>query len=249
MERCRIAAAFALSCGLLSFSALADGFYVGIEAGQGRTQLDTINRGFTATQSFLLDTSSDRKDTAAGLYGGYTFAKHFGVELAYADLGEISFTEVRAIPPLVPFPLPPAAGLITSVSVPGGALNPALFGVGLPIQRQTLTLKSKALSLAVAGRYEIAGGFSILGRAGLATHQTKSSVGFALDGVPVRVIGGEDKASSGAAVLGIGAEWAFHSNWAARVQAQRHFLLEEEEIYPVDRGDVTTLTAGIEFRF
>ena len=119
----------------------------------------------------------------------------------------------------------------------------------LPIETQTITLDSEALSLAIVGRYDVSSGFALLGRAGLSVRRTESSLRASFGAVPVRVIGGDDEASSGAAVLGVGAEWSFHPNWAVRLLAQRHFLLEEEDIFPVEIGDVTTVTAGIEYRF
>lgn len=254
MERHRIAAALFLSCSFLSFTAIAEGFYVGVEAGQGRTQLNPSSTS-VFTRGVLLDTSSDRKDTTAGLYAGYTFAKYFGVELGYADLGEATYTTVTSVSFLPPFPYIPYLGASNGssysgvIGAPVASLNPVFNAGAAPIEQQTLTMKSKALSLAIVGRYPIAGEFSLLGRAGLAAHQTKSSIGFTLDGNPIRVIGGKRKTSAGAGVIGLGGEWAFHPNWAARLQAQRHFLLEDDDLYPVDRGDATLLTGGIEYRF
>ena len=62
---------------------LADvGFYVGVEAGQGRTQLGMENDDVVFLQGTLVDTSSDERDSTLGLYGGYQFAKYFAVESA-----------------------------------------------------------------------------------------------------------------------------------------------------------------------
>lgn len=243
-------AAALLGCTFLSFSAIADvGFYVGLEAGQGRTQLDFEDDDFIATRGALLDSSVDREDRTFGLYGGYGFTKHLAIELAYADFGETRATTLRDVS--LPFPFPfPTSGLIGNFRTPvppvaGGAAT----STALPAETQTVTLDSEALSLAVVGRFELAAGFSLLGRAGLAVHRTESTLDISLGPIPVRVIGGDEEASSGAVVLGLGGEWSFHPNWAARLQAQRHFLLEEENIYPVERDDVTTITAGIEYRF
>jgi hypothetical protein len=250
MKRHHGAAAVLLGSTFLSCSALADtGFYIGLEAGQGRTQLTEEDDDPVFSQGVRLDQSVDREDRTFGLYGGYAFTNHFAIELAYADLGETRFTTVSNITLQFPFPLPSGtySGLLRTPVAPVSGYVAAI--AALPIEVRTITLDSEALSLAIVGRYELAGGFALLGRAGLAVHRTESSLDVSLDPIPVRVIGGEGKASSGAAVLGVGGEWAFHPNWAARLQAQRHLLLEEEEIYPVDRGDVTTITAGIEYRF
>jgi hypothetical protein len=244
------AAGVLFGCVFLSFSASADvGFYIGLEAGQGRAQLTEENDDPVFSQGVRLDQSADREDKTFGLYGGYAFTKHFAIELAYADLGETSFTTVSNITLAFPFPFP-SGSLAENFRVPSYPASGYVATVAaLPIEVRTITLDSEALSLALVGRYELAGGFALLGRAGLAVHRTESSLEVSLGPTPVRVIGGEGKASSGAAVLGIGGEWAFHPDWAVRLQAQRHLLLEEEEIYPVDRGDVTTITAGIEYRF
>lgn len=248
MKRC--AAALFLGGTLLSYSAIADtGFYVGIEAGQGRTQLTEEDDDVAFGQGVRLSTSADREDTTFGVYGGYAFTNHFAIELAYADLGETSFTTVSNITLQFPFPFPASGYFDAFRPTPGNPVSGVVTSVRAPIEVRTVTFDSEVLSLAIVGRYEVAAGFGLFGRAGLAVHRSESRLDISLDPIPVRVIGGDGKQSSGAAVLGIGGEWAFHSNWAARLQAQRHFLLEEEEIYPVDRGDVTTITAGIEYRF
>ena len=249
MKKHHGAAAVLLGCTFLSFSAIADvGFYIGLEAGQGRTQLNEENDDPVFSQGVRLDQSADREDTTFGLYGGYAFTNHFAIELAYADLGETRFTTVQNI--TLGFPLPFPSGLIGGLRTPGAPVAGIVTSVAaLPIERQTITLDSEALSLAIVGRYDLGAGFALLGRAGLSVRRTESSLDVDFGPIPVQVIGGDDKASSGAAVLGLGAEWSFHPNWAARLQAQRHFLLEEEDIYPVEIGDVTTITAGIEYRF
>jgi hypothetical protein len=242
MNKHYVASALLLACAALSLPAAADvGFYVGLEAGQGRTELGQTNNGFVFPSGVLLDTSSDRDDQTFGLYGGYRFTEHFGVELAYADLGEVSFTSLHEVPVFF------AAG-------PGTYYGPVFNGgfnavVATSLQQQTTVFESKALSMALMGRYELGAGVSVIGRAGLAVHRMETSLRFTLNGEPIRVIGGSDKASAGAGVLGVGVDWSFHPNWAVRIQAQRHLLLEEEEVAGVDRGDVTTFSGGIEYRF
>ena len=98
MKKNHGAAAVLLGCTFLSFSATADvGFYIGLEAGQGRTQLNEENDDPVFSQGVRLDQSADREDTTIGLYGGYAFTDRFAIELAYADLGETSFTTVQDI--------------------------------------------------------------------------------------------------------------------------------------------------------
>ena len=246
-------AALIPSCIVPTLSTAADlGFYVGIEGGQGRTQLAMENDDGAFVRGPLLDTSSDRDDQTFGLYGGYTFTQHFAIELAYANLGTTSFTAVRDLP-APPFFFPAVTPSFRFAPAPLDDF--AAYGVAYvvsaiaAIEQQQTRLESQALSLTLLGRYEISAAFSLFGRAGIAVHQMESDVSFWINGQPAVVIGGRDKERSGAAVLGLGVVWSFHPKWALRLQAQRHFALEEEEIYPVDRGDVTLLTGGIEYRF
>jgi opacity protein-like surface antigen len=260
----RVVAALLASIFVAAPVAADVGFYVGLEGGQGRTQLGRENDDFVLTNGILLDTSSDREDSTLGIYGGYTFAKNFAIELSYADLGETSFTTLRDIelglpfPFPFPFPLPPSFGPVPSFNPlnppPAGLITPVFGGVGavraiLLRQQQRTTFDSEALTLALLGRYEFGGRFSVFGRAGIAIHRIETDLQIWTNGLPSIVIGGEDKSSAGAGVLGVGGEWSFHSSWALRLQAQRHFLLEEEEINLIERGDVSTITAGIEYRF
>jgi opacity protein-like surface antigen len=242
-----------LASSLVSAVVSADvGFYVGLDGGQGRTHLRRDSNDFVLSNEIVLDTSSDREDSTLGIYAGYTFAKHFGIELSYTDLGESSITtlaDIEPFPLFLPLPsfnprTPPAAG--TTASVFGGiAAYQAIF---LRTQ-QKMTFDSEALTLALLGRYEFSRGFSVFGRAGLAIHRIETKLQIWTNDLPSRVIGGEDESSAGAGVLGLGGEWSFHPNWALRLQAQRHFLLEEEEVNLIERGDVTGITAGIEYRF
>jgi opacity protein-like surface antigen len=242
MKKHYVVSAILLACATPSLSAGADlGFYVGLEGGQGRTELDLSDSRFVLGRGVLLDASSDREDQTFGLYGGYRFTEHFGIEVAYADLGEVSFSTLRDVPLF--FGLTPTSA---SSGVPLAGGNAIVVTA---LQQQTTILESEALSMSVVGRYEFATGFSVIGRAGLAIHQIESSLRFSLNGQPIRVIGGEDKTSAGAGLLGLGVEWSFHPNWAVRLQANQHVLLEDEVVIDIDRGDVTTFTAGIEYRF
>jgi OmpA-OmpF porin, OOP family len=61
------------------------GFFVGGSVGQSDID-DEITTG-------LIDSGTvDGKDTAFKIFGGYMFNRHFGVEAAYIDLGEVSYS-------------------------------------------------------------------------------------------------------------------------------------------------------------
>lgn len=66
-----------------------EGFYLGIEGGQGRTELK-LDDSYTANETY-----SDGSDTLVGAYIGYAFTKQFAFELAYSDLGTTTFTTIR----------------------------------------------------------------------------------------------------------------------------------------------------------
>lgn len=97
---------------------------------------------------------------------------------------------------------------------------------------------------------ESEGTLFVTGRAGLAAHVLETDLRFWFQEDEVIAIGGAFEQSSGAALLGAGVEWDFHPNWHARLQIQQHFMLEDEG-FPsnVSRGDVTTFTGGIGYRF
>jgi opacity protein-like surface antigen len=232
------------------------GFYIGVDGGRGSTELGRENDDIFLTNGIVLDTSSDREDSTLGIHGGYTFAKHFAIELSYADLGETSFTMLQDIELGLPFPFPllpppsfsPLTPPIATVGPPfvGGV---AAYRAILLRTQQKVTFDSEALTLALLARYEFGYGFSVFGRAGIAMHRIETDLQIWSNGLPSRVIGGGDESSAGAAVLGVGGAWSFQQNWALRLQAQRHFILEEEEVNLIERGDVTAFTAGIEYRF
>lgn len=226
MKARHVFASLLLTCSapLYADTAANVGFYVGIEGGQSRSDLNPSDE--TLVRGTLVDSSRDRSDATFGLYGGYGFAKHCAIELVYAHLGEASYMSVRDVPD---FP------------VPG-------FPV-LPIEQQQTTVESESWSLSLLGRYELAASLSLIGRAGVAIHSIESDIRVWIDDEPIRVIGGSDDGSAGMAVLGLGAEWSFHPRWNARLQVQRHFALEDEQIDFVERGDVSLFTAAIGYRF
>jgi opacity protein-like surface antigen len=201
------------------------GFYLGFEGGQSRSEMGRSDN--VLVRGTLIDSSSDETDETFGLYGGYAFTKHVAIELAYADLGEASYTEVRDLSDFPPFPFPS----------PGST------------ERQLTTSEGESLSLSLLGRYQFAAGLFLLGRAGLAIHRLESDIRIWIDDEPITVVGGNDDVSAGMGLLGLGVEWSFHPRWSLRLHAQHHFALEDEQIILAERGDVSLFTAGIGYRF
>ncbi len=223
-------------CGASAIAEAADrGFYLGIEVGQSRSDVG-MGDALVFQRGTLIGTSSDETDSAYGAYFGYALTKHFAIELSYSDLGEVRYTEVRDVPPPLPFP-PPAFG----APVSGTALIP---------ERQETTIDSESFSLALIGRYPFTDTLFFIGRAGLAAHVLEGDLRVWFREDEITVIGGAFEQSSGAALLGAGLEWDFHANWHARLHIQQHFMLEDEEFASnVARGDVTVYTAGLGYRF
>ncbi len=208
-----------------------EGFYLGIEGGQGRTQFD-----FEAT--FVPDeTYADREDTMQGVYGGYTFTKHFGFELAYADLGTTSFTYVRNLTFPQVSPHPPRDVELVSRS----------------------SFEAALVAMSLLGRYELGRGVSLTGRFGLAqhrldAHRRTTEIGPPPATPPITApsgggVRGEDTYRQVAYVFGIGIEWNVHRHWALRLQAQQYVIDGDEEFDAIRRDSVTTLTGGVEYRF
>jgi OmpA-OmpF porin, OOP family len=79
------ASALALSAMLASTQALAQ-FFIGGSIGQGDID-DDVTEGLITS-----DTVFDGKDTAYKIFGGYMFSRHFGVEAAYVNFGEATYS-------------------------------------------------------------------------------------------------------------------------------------------------------------
>jgi len=81
-----LAAAVLVLSGLAAASqASAQGFYIGGSVGQS----DTDN---SITSGLITSGTVDGTDTGFKLFGGYQFNQHFGLELAYVDLGKVSYS-------------------------------------------------------------------------------------------------------------------------------------------------------------
>lgn len=234
MKRHLASGLLVLLCAAPAVAESADhGFYLGVEIGQSSSDVGP-GGAFVVQRGTLTGTSTDGEDSAYGAYLGYAVSRHFSVELSYADLGEVRYTEERDVPPpAFPVPTPPFVGGVTVIP-----------------EREETTIASESLSLAVIGRYALTETLSLTGRAGLAVHRLKGDLRFWFREDEVTVINGAFEQSGGAALLGAGLEWDFHPRWHARLQIQQHFMLEDEELRSnVARGDVATYTAGVGYRF
>lgn len=79
-----VASALALSGALAASQASAQGF---IGGSIGQSDIDD-----EIAAELITSGTVDGKDTAWKIFGGYMFNRHFGLELAYVDLGEVSYS-------------------------------------------------------------------------------------------------------------------------------------------------------------
>lgn len=80
------ASLLALSTLLAASQASAQGFYIG--GSVGKSNFDDDN----AVPDLITSGSVDGSDTGYKIFGGYQFNQHFGVELAWVDLGQAGYS-------------------------------------------------------------------------------------------------------------------------------------------------------------
>jgi opacity protein-like surface antigen len=234
--------------------AVERGVYVGIDAGQGRTELEADQPVFSIGPPLPTRFSHDERDTSVGLHIGYEFSNRFAIELSYSDLGEtrsIREVDLSGVPVGQPSPnfsftdFPPFL-------VDRPSFGPPVAGVAVAFlvpEREVVTFESKSLSLSMIGRFPLGESVSIFGSAGISAQKIDSNISIWNGGQQALVINGDDEHSSGAGVLGLGAQWAFHPRWYMRAQVQRHFTLGDESVLFASVGDVTLFTGGVGFKF
>jgi hypothetical protein len=237
-----------ISVCFISFGTYAaePGFYLGVEG--GRSRADVESETIALMPGTLIDERVDESDRTFGLYLGYSFSRHFAIELAYSDLGETRLTAERDVDLGFPVPgvIPDLGNAVLVPRPPVGTLNPVFV---IPELQET-TIDSKSFTLSLVGRYPLAETVSFMGRAGLSAHLLDADYRVWFDDREAIVRVGDLDESAGAALVGAGIEWDFHPNWHVRLQAQRHFMLDDASfISNVKRGDVTTFTVGTAYQF
>lgn len=81
-----VAAVLALGGVIAVSQAAAQGFYLG--GSVGKSDFDDDN----AIPDLITSGSVDGSDTGFKIFGGYQFSQHFGVELAWVDLGKAGYS-------------------------------------------------------------------------------------------------------------------------------------------------------------
>lgn len=205
-------------------------WYLGAAAGQSRAASSLVTDREAAIGNGNepnMQTSSDLKDTAGKLFGGYRLTPHFAVEAHWTSLGKQRIENAFD----VPFGQTGKGGVLTEREVEG-------FGLDL-----------------VAG-WEAAPGFSLFGRVGafradVTTDTTISGDTRFADGTE----GNFRSVSQNETVLkaGLGAGYAFTRNLSARLEWER-FVDVGKRLTPESRGDTGEADhdawwLGVVFRF
>lgn len=113
--------------------------------------------------------------------------------------------------------------------------------LGVPV---TAEAKSNSVQLAATGTFPISGGFSIIGKLGIARTEVKESATAALGGL---VASATAKATSTKAAYGIGAQYDFTKN--VSVRAQYEDLGKVGDANTTGTSKVTLVSAGLVFKF
>ncbi|HWM42885.1 MAG TPA: outer membrane beta-barrel protein [Burkholderiales bacterium] len=117
IQKILVAAALALS----ATQASAQGGYIGGSIGQSDIDDEITSGLINGSQSV------DGKDTAWKIFGGFMFNRHFGLEVGYVDLGEVSYSGTTdAFGPIEP---------VTDGKVEVWGLNISAIGA-LPVTEQ-----------------------------------------------------------------------------------------------------------------
>ncbi len=166
-SRWAVSAALCASLGFAgTASAADDGWYIVGFAGEASAQ--NINQGeldqnvidvFDSVGLSIVDATSnlDDSDTAFGLAGGYQVNRNFAAELAYVDLGDISYS---------------ATGTVTD------GVN--TFDAGLGVDQSTSGPVFSLLGIVPVGER-----FSVFGRVGVALMSVDADLSVSLDGEAV----------------------------------------------------------------
>jgi len=130
-KKALIAAALALSAGMVRAQSVDSAWYGGIDLGRSRLGLsggDFDNA--LANQGIGASSSNDRSDTSLGFSVGYLFNRNFALEGAYTRLGDFNYSAAASSP---------AADTIS-----GKYKAHALSGIGILPLRQSWSVYGKA---------------------------------------------------------------------------------------------------------
>lgn len=204
-------------------------WYAGISAGQSKTDSELVHNRESTLVNAVPASISTQFDATAGawkVFGGFHFNEIFAVELSYADLGRHRLT----------------------TSFVGG--DPVLPG-SMTIRRKVTGFGADAVFTAPLGH-----GFAIFGRAG--AFRTRLQADAELDGSVVftNVPGDRRRAVTQNETIGkfgIGADWWFAPNMAARLEWERYHNIGKAFAIggsgTTGEADTDSVTLGVLIRF
>lgn len=213
----------AILVGALAFSpaaAWADnaGWYAGVDAGQ------SLFADIRAYSSPIYPHSFDKTGTGYRLDGGYKFNSYFGLEAAYVNLGNVtgSYTNFGG----------GFCGLICAQSY-------IVNGV----------LKTRGWTLELVGSYPFNDHWQVFVRAG--DIQANSELTASYTPIPTYNVtlfqNFSDTSSDTDVTYGLGVQWSFATNWAARLSLDRYVSMGHE--LRIGSFNVALTSIGVVYQF
>ncbi len=220
--------ALCVSCGIAGSAQAAElGWYVVAFGGESSAQnvsqgdLDnTLINDFGSVGLTIVDATSslDDSDTGFGLAAGYQVSDYFAAELAYVDLGDITYD---------------AAGTVTD-------------GVVVSDMEATLSQSADGPVISLLGIVPVGNSrFSVYGRLGLALMNVDADIGLTLGGTPANDSASTTRSN---AVYGVGVEYGIGDRFGVRVEWDRYADVGSEELAGDIDVDLITLGLRYNFR-
>lgn len=154
----------------------------------------------------------DDSTEAWSVIAGYRFSPHLAVEVAYVDLGELTYRyrgEVGGGGMPVPFPvLPP---------------TPTFDPVETDIE-----WKNTAVTAKLIGRLPLGDRFDVHGHVGLASTKTDATASTRIGGSRSTSFTMTDDPDSTNMTFGVGAAFSLHSRWSLSLDWQRYEVSEDD---------------------
>jgi opacity protein-like surface antigen len=181
-----------------------------------------LGRGFGPGAILLAGITSgdvDQRDFTFSASVGYTFNRYLSLELAYADLGELTSTQVTTFQPT----------------------DPTLLISPLAI-RSTQELSAETLSVSVLGSFPVSERWSLFARAGYGYSESdvEFRTGFTGQGVQGGTARFDQDFDSEDYVLGAGVGFKLSTRWTLRADYERLFEAGAEAV-DVDRFGLSAI--------
>lgn len=208
------------------------GWYVGADAGQPRfTGVEPSGSPVQPYQPYSFSST----DTGYRLSAGYRFNPYFGLEAGYVDLGKITGSSNE-----------PPAGIHTLAICGGPNCPPVLRSFAVAGK-----LKTHGWTLAFVGSYPFDDRWAVFGRVGAI--QAHSELDTHVTPVPLPNLSFIGPSTTSVtnndvdATFGLGLQWSFASDWAARLSWDRYASLGHD--LPMGKFNVNLTSLGIVYQF